>query len=102
MKDEIKRKYLESQGLTLITIQECDFIKNIEPKCLHLYEFYLPPYYITNKGKLSFQQIVTDIKSDRLFGAVEVDITIEEGYEKISRNIQLSFVPAILLPNIEF
>ena len=81
-KDQIKRKYLESEGLTFLSIQECQFIKYIKPKCLHLYKTYLPRYYISNKGRLSPEQIVTDIKTGALFGAAEVDVSIEEGYEK--------------------
>ena len=80
-KDEIKRKYLEGEGFTVVSIQECEFIKNIKPKCLHFYQNYLPKYYITNRGKLSSEQIVTDINTGRLYGVAEVDITIEEGYD---------------------
>ena len=79
-KDNIKRKYLESEGLKYISIQECEFIKNIKSKSLHLYQTYLPKYYISHKGKLSLEQAMADIKSGFLFGAVEVDISIEEGY----------------------
>ena len=50
--------------------------------CLLLYKTYLPRYYITNKGRLIPQQIVSHIKKGSLFGAAEVNITIEEGYEK--------------------
>ena len=81
-KDEIKRKYLEREGLSFISIQQCEFIKNLKPKCLHFYENYLPKYYIKNKGKLTAEQIVYDINMGRLFGVAEVDITIKEGYEK--------------------
>ena len=95
-KDQIKRKYLENEGLTYISIQECQFIKNIKPMCLHLYKTYLPHYYIANKGKLIPQQIVTDIlKKVSLFGVAKVDITIEEGYEKYFEEYPPFFAPAM-------
>ena len=81
-KDQIKRKYLETQGLTYISIQECDFIKNFKTRCSHLYETYLPRYYTTNRGKLTASEIVSDIHSGKLFGAVEVDICIDQKHQK--------------------
>ena len=60
----------------MITIQECEFISQIKPKCSKIYDKYLPSYYQRNKGPLSFKKIIKDIKNGRLFGAVEVDIRV--------------------------
>ena len=75
-KDMIRRNFLISQGYEVITIQECEFISQIKPKCSKIYDKYLPSYYQRNKGPLSFKKIIKDIKNGRLFGAVEVDIRV--------------------------
>ena len=72
----IKRNFLISQGFKVITIQECEFISQIKLKCNKIYDKYLPSYYQRNKGPLSFNKIIRDIKNGKLFGALEVDIRV--------------------------
>ena len=55
-KDMIRRNFLISQGYEVITIQECEFISQIKPKCSKIYDKYLPSYYQRNKGPLSFKK----------------------------------------------
>ena len=68
-----------SQGYKFVSIQECEFIRNIKRKCSKIYEKYLPTYYRSHKGPLSFKHIISDIKNDKLFG---VDIQVEKDYPK--------------------
>ena len=60
----------------MITIQECEFISQIKPKCNKIYDKYLPSYYQRNKGALSFNKIIRDVKNGKLFRALEVDIRV--------------------------
>ena len=75
-KDIIRRSFLISQGFKVITIQECEFISQIKPKCNKIYDKYLPSYYHRNKGPLSFNKIIRDVKTGKLLGALEVDIRV--------------------------
>ena len=75
-KDIIRRNFLISKGFKVITIQECEFISQIKPKCNKIYDKYLPSYYQWNKGPLSFNKIIRDVKTGKLFGALEVDIGV--------------------------
>ena len=50
----------------------------MKPKSLSLYNNYLPTYYQKNRSTLSQSQIIKDIQKGLLFGAVEVDIAIND------------------------
>ena len=78
MKDEIKKKILIAQGLKYISIQECEYNEKIKTKSMMLYYNYLPDYYQRNRSCISPKKIIEDIRSGFLFGAVEVDIKINE------------------------
>ena len=80
-RDKARKNYIISQGYKFVAIQQCQFISKIKPKCLRFYEHYLPSYYRKNKGDLTHSKILTDVKNGRLFGALEVDIQVEEGHE---------------------
>ena len=80
-RDKARKNYIISQGYKFVAIQQCQFISKIKPKCLRFYEHYLPSYYRKNKGDLTHSKILTDVKNGRLFGALEVDIEVEEGHE---------------------
>ena len=75
-KDERKKQFLISQGYMYVSIQECEFLSKIKPHCNKYYDKYLPAYYRKNKGKLSASKILRDVQSNKLFGAVEVDIEV--------------------------
>ena len=60
----------------MVTIQECEFITQIKPKCNKIYDKYLLSYYQRNKGSLSFNKIIKDVRSGQLFGALEVDTSV--------------------------
>ena len=75
-KDIIRRNFLISQGFKVITFQECEFISQIKTKCYKIYDKYLPSYYQRNKGPLSYNKIIRDIKNGKLFSALEVDIRV--------------------------
>ena len=77
-RDEKKKQFLLSQVHKYISIQECEFIRNIKRKCSKIYEKYLPSYYRSHKGALSVKNIISDIKKGKLFGVVEVDIQVEK------------------------
>ena len=61
-KDIKRRNFLISEGYNVITIQECEFITQIKPKCSKIYDKYLPSYYQKNKGSLSFNKIIKDVE----------------------------------------
>ena len=60
----------------MVTIQECEFITQIKPKCNKIYDKCLPSYYQRNKGSLYFNKIIKNVRSGKLFGALEVDISV--------------------------
>ena len=78
IKDDIKKKFLLGQGLKYVSIQECEYNEKVKPKSLSLYNNYLPSYYQNNKSTLSQNKIIDDISKGLLFGAVEVDIAIND------------------------
>ena len=77
-KDDIKKIFLLTQGLKYVSIQECDYMRKVKSKTLSLYNNYLPTYYQKNRSTLSESQIIDDIQNGLLFGAVEVDIAIND------------------------
>ena len=81
VRDQIRKKFLISQGYQYVSIQQCQFINHIKPKCDRYYRNYLPSYYRTHRSVLSESKILRDIKNGKLFGAAEVDITVKDGYE---------------------
>ena len=64
-----------------VNIQECEFLSKIKPHCKKYYDKYLPAYYRRNKGKLSDSKILRDVQSNKLFGAVEVDIEVKQSHQ---------------------
>ena len=64
-KDIIKYAFLSEKGYTVVQIAECEFISKIKPHCNELYSKYLPDYYRSNRGSLSFSKICEDIKSNK-------------------------------------
>ena len=82
-KDIIKYAFWSEKGYTVVQIAECEFISKIKPHCKELYSKYLPNYFRSNRGSLSFSNICEDIKSNKLFGAVEVDIEVNRSYTEL-------------------
>ena len=80
-KDERKKQFLISQGYMYVRIQECEFLSKIKPYCNKYYDKYLPAYYRKNKGKLTASKILRDVQSNKLFGAVEVDIEESQSHQ---------------------
>ena len=80
-KDERKKQFLISQGYKYISIQECEYLSKIKPLCSKFYQKYLPVYYRKNKGSLTTSKILRDVESNKLFGAVEVDIEVKQSHQ---------------------
>ena len=92
-KDKKKRLFLISRGYKVVTIQQCQFINDIKPKCLKFYDNYLPSYYRKNKTALTMNKIITDIIENKLFGVVVVGIHVKDDF-----NEQFSEYPHFLVP----
>ena len=93
-KDEIKKDFLITQGLKYVSIQECEFIKNLKPKTMSLYNNYLPTYYQKNRSTLSQSVIIEDIRKGLLFGAVEVEKAINDNFYEYFKEYPPFYVPA--------
>ena len=78
LKDDIKKKFLISQGLNYVCIQQREFIRVIKNKVQSLYNNYLPSYYQSHKSSLTETKKIDDIRKGMFLGAVEVDISINE------------------------
>ena len=81
-KDIRKKEFILSMGYNYISIQQCDFNKEIKPFCHELYDEYLPSYYIKNRGSLTESKIRSDIVNGELFGVLEVDITVKNEFKE--------------------
>ena len=82
-------------GYNYISIQQCDFHKEIKPFCHHFYDEYLPSYYTKNRGSLSESKIKSDIANGQLFGVLEVDITVKDEFKDLKIFFQ-NFLPSFL------
>ena len=52
-KDIPEKELILSMGHNYISIQQCDFNKEIKPLCHEFYDEYLPSYYTKNRGALT-------------------------------------------------
>ena len=80
-------------GYKYISIQQCDFYKEIKSLYNNLYDHYLPKYYTKNKGPLTERKIKTYIANGQLFGMVEVDISVKEEFKNFFQNFHHFSVP---------
>ena len=93
MKDNRKKEFILSMGYKCISIQQCDFNKEIKPFCHEFYNEYLPSYYTRNRGSLTETKIKSDIANGQLFGVLEVDISVKDGFKDFVQNFHPSFAP---------
>ena len=69
-------------GYNYISIQQCNFNKEINPFCHEFYDEYLPSYYTKNRGALTESKIKSDIFNGQLCGVLEVDITVKDEFKE--------------------
>ena len=69
---EEKMKYLQDAGYKVVTIQECEFYRDIRPS-LPQHNKYLPNF---KNGSLKEDEILTLVKNEKMFGMVECDIEV--------------------------
>ena len=81
MKDNRKKEFILSMGYNYISIQQCDFNKEIKPFCHEFYDEYLPSYYTRNRGSLTESKIKSGIANGQIFEVVEVDISIKDEFK---------------------
>ena len=62
------------------SIQKCEYLTKVEPYCSKIYK-YLPTYHRKKKGILPTSKILRDVKSNKLFGAIEVDIEVKKSHQ---------------------
>jgi len=82
-----RNNYYKSLGYNLCTIWECEFRKNIKsnPELKQFIHSQRPNFFQKNKKSLTQQDIIDGVKSDELFGVLEVDIEVPQHlYDKFS------------------
>ena len=62
---------------------------------MSLYDNYLPTYYQKNRATLSQSQLIEYIRKGLLFGAVEVDIAINDDFYEYFKEYPPFLVPAM-------
>lgn len=101
-------EFLKSCGLKMEVIWECTYKNDILPHVGNLKDIYLPKFYSENKGKLTESQIITAIMRDKLFCAIEVDISVPEKWQGSynqkdkPRNFFANFPPIFCNTDIPF
>ena len=73
-----KRNYLESLGIRVITMHECQFKKFIRPKIQHIVDRYMPPNFRPGRRFNSERALLKAVRDGRLFGAVYCDLQVPE------------------------
>ena len=73
-------QYIRDKGFNLVEMWECDFQKMCKenPDLQKFIDNKQPAFYQKHKGKVSEQQILNGVSTERLFGMVEVDIEVPE------------------------
>ena len=79
---QFKRKCLEDLGYKVVSIQECEYKKDIESEIDEIQDQYLPTFYQENKSTLSEWWILKCIENESLFGLVECDIAVPDEWPR--------------------
>ena len=76
-----KKAYLQSLGIEVVTMHECQFKRNIKPKIKHIIDRYLPSTFVQGKRFASDSAIIKAIMGDKLFGSLYCDIEVPDEWD---------------------
>lgn len=85
-----KKEYLQSLGITVVTMHECFFKKHIKPSIQHIIDRYLPETFRQGKKFSSESAIIKAIEKDKLFGALYCDVEVPDTWEEQSGHSKFS------------
>lgn len=79
-----KKAYLESLGIEVITMHECEFKRHIKPNIQHIIDRYFPETFKAGKRFSSENAIIKAIENETLFGAIYCDIEVPATWDEQS------------------
>ena len=100
-----KRRYLETLGIRVVTMHECQFKKLIRPNIQHIVDRYMPPAFKPNKRFAGgTKSILRAVERDELFGAIYCDLRVPKTWadSSSSRSTGASFSHPTLTPHEYF
>ena len=77
---EIRKKFIESSGYTVLTKKECEYLKELKEN-IELKKFTTarkPKYFRKNPASVSSESLLNAVINDEIFGMFEVDIKVPE------------------------
>lgn len=89
-----KKAYLQSLGIEVVTMHECQFKRNIKPHIKHIIDRYMPSTYVQGKRFTSESAIIKAIKSGQLFGSLYCDIEVPETWDTAGNSFSHALPPS--------